>query len=139
MATQPNQVSIGEAVDFAWSAYRRHWRLFTGVLLAMMPPASHTKGTTITARPTKQQPQKTAFQIFLATGTRGQLAASCRAGFIDPGGVADDDAVPMLPSLVIAYSPLPTGSAVPETRRTISLATTLVARVITSSSRASSA
>lgn len=31
-----NQISIGEAVDFAWSAYGRRWRLFTSVLLAML-------------------------------------------------------------------------------------------------------
>jgi hypothetical protein len=31
-----NQISIGEAVDFAWSAYRRRWRLFTSVVLAML-------------------------------------------------------------------------------------------------------
>jgi hypothetical protein len=36
VATGRNQVSIGEAVDFAWSAYRRRWRLFTSVLLAML-------------------------------------------------------------------------------------------------------
>jgi hypothetical protein len=36
VATGRNQVSIGEAVDFAWSAYRRRWRLLTGVLLAML-------------------------------------------------------------------------------------------------------
>jgi hypothetical protein len=36
VATGRNQISIGEAVDFAWSAYRRRWRLFTSVLLAML-------------------------------------------------------------------------------------------------------
>jgi hypothetical protein len=36
VATRRNQISIGEAVDFAWSAYGKHWRLFTGVLLAML-------------------------------------------------------------------------------------------------------
>ncbi len=36
MATGRNQISIGEAVDFAWSAYRRRWSLFTGVLVAML-------------------------------------------------------------------------------------------------------
>ena len=36
MAIGRNQISIGEAVDFAWSAYRRRWRLFTSVLLAML-------------------------------------------------------------------------------------------------------
>jgi hypothetical protein len=36
VATGRNQISIGEAVDFAWSAYLRRWRLFTSVLLAML-------------------------------------------------------------------------------------------------------
>jgi hypothetical protein len=36
VATGRHQVSIGEAIDFAWPAYRRRWRLFTGVLLAML-------------------------------------------------------------------------------------------------------
>jgi hypothetical protein len=36
VATGRNQISIGEAVDFAWSAYRRRWRLLTGVLVAML-------------------------------------------------------------------------------------------------------
>jgi len=36
VATRRNQISIGEAVDFAWSAYRRRWRLLIGVLLAML-------------------------------------------------------------------------------------------------------
>ncbi len=36
METGRNQISIGEAVDFAWSAYRRRWRLLTGVLVAMI-------------------------------------------------------------------------------------------------------
>jgi hypothetical protein len=36
VATGRNQISIGEAVDFAWSAYRRRWCLFTSVLLAML-------------------------------------------------------------------------------------------------------
>jgi hypothetical protein len=31
-----NRISIREAVDFAWSAYGRRWRLFTSVLLAML-------------------------------------------------------------------------------------------------------
>jgi len=31
-----NQISIGEAVDFAWSAYGKRWRLLTSVLLAML-------------------------------------------------------------------------------------------------------
>ncbi len=35
-ATRRYQISISEAVDFAWSAYRRRWRLLTGVLLAML-------------------------------------------------------------------------------------------------------
>ena len=30
------QISISEAVSFAWSAYGRRWRLFTSVLLAML-------------------------------------------------------------------------------------------------------
>src|ERR1700687_4045812 len=30
------QISIGEVVDCAWSAYGRHWRLFASVLLAML-------------------------------------------------------------------------------------------------------
>ena len=110
-----------------------------GTALTMTPPASHASGTMITASATRQQPQKTAFQIFLRAGTAGQSAASCRVGFSEPGGVPDDDAVPMLPMLLMAYRPLPTGSAVPDTRRTSSLATTLVARVMISSTRASSA
>ena len=36
MATRRNQISIGEAFGFAWSAYMGCWRLFTGVLLAML-------------------------------------------------------------------------------------------------------
>jgi hypothetical protein len=36
VATGRNQISIGEAVDFAWSAYLRRWRLFISVLLAML-------------------------------------------------------------------------------------------------------
>jgi hypothetical protein len=36
VATRRNQISIGEAVDFAWSAYRRRWGPFTGVLVAML-------------------------------------------------------------------------------------------------------
>jgi hypothetical protein len=34
--TGRNQINIGQAVDFAWSAYRAHRRLFTGVLGAML-------------------------------------------------------------------------------------------------------
>lgn len=36
MATGRNQISFGEAVDFAWSAYRRRWRLLGVVLVAML-------------------------------------------------------------------------------------------------------
>jgi hypothetical protein len=36
VATRRNQISINEAVGFAWSGYKRRWRLFTGVLLAML-------------------------------------------------------------------------------------------------------
>ena len=35
-----------------------------GTARTMMPPASHTSGTMIAAKPTKQSAQKTAFQIF---------------------------------------------------------------------------
>ncbi len=76
---------------------------------------------------------------FLPTGTSASRDESCRAAFSDPGGETDDEAVPMLSMRVIGYRPLPTGSAVPDTRRTISRATTLVASVMTSSTRASSA
>jgi hypothetical protein len=34
--TGRNQINIAEAVDFAWSAYRAHWRLLTGILGAMV-------------------------------------------------------------------------------------------------------
>jgi hypothetical protein len=36
VATGRNQISIGAAIDFAWFAYRRRWRLFSSVLLAML-------------------------------------------------------------------------------------------------------
>jgi uncharacterized membrane protein len=36
VGTGRNQINIAEAVHFAWSAYRAHWRLFTGVLGAML-------------------------------------------------------------------------------------------------------
>src|ERR1700722_11494940 len=105
----------------------------------MTPPASHTNGTTIAARATKQQPQKIAFQIFLRTGTLGQSSLPWRSGFYDPGGVIDDDAAATLPMLLMAYNPLTTGGAAPDSRRTSSRAPTLVTRVMTSSTKASSA
>src|SRR5215472_1548117 len=76
-----------------------------GTALAMTPMASQRQGAITAARPTKQAPQKIAFQIFLRAGTAGQPAASCRGGFSDPGGVAADDALPMLPMLVITWPP----------------------------------
>src|SRR6202020_2595184 len=96
-----------------------------------MPPlASHTRGAMIRARPRKQPPQKIAFQTFLRAGTPGQSSGPGGAGLSDPGGVTDEEAVPRLPMLLMAYRPLPTGSAVPDTRRIISLPITLVRRVM---------
>src|SRR5579863_3291367 len=76
-----------------------------GTAFTMTPPASHTSGTTIAARPRKQRPQNTAFQIFLAADTRGQSSGSCRVCLNVPGGVTDADSLLMLPILVIAYRP----------------------------------
>lgn len=36
MAPSRNQISIGKAVNFAWSSYWKRWRLFAGVLIAML-------------------------------------------------------------------------------------------------------
>jgi hypothetical protein len=36
VVVRPNRFSIGQAVDFAWSTYRRRWLLLTGVLVVTL-------------------------------------------------------------------------------------------------------
>ncbi|HXZ76474.1 MAG TPA: hypothetical protein VEH31_37170 [Streptosporangiaceae bacterium] len=88
-----------------------------------------TIGTPAAAGPMRRPAHQLAFQIF--------RPAACRAGCGERGGVTHDDAVPTTPLLFIAIAcrPLPTGSAAPDTRLTISLAATLVARVMIMSTR----
>ena len=110
-----------------------------GTARTMMPPASHTRGTTIAARPTKHSAQKIAFQIFLARGTAGQSPDRYRDGVEIPVSAPTPPGRPFCRDCSWLHSPLPTGSAVPDTRRTISRAATLVSSVMTSRTSASSA
>ncbi len=107
-----------------------HWK--TGTARAMTPPASHTVGTTITARQAAQATQNPALEIFLRIGIAGQ-------SWLPTVGPTPGGADEVLPGWLIAYSPLPTGSAVPDTRRTSSRAATFALSVMTMSTRASSA
>ena len=78
------------------------------------------------------QAQKTALPIFLLTGMCGQAGCVPVAGrTVGPVGVRRWRRYrPGCPGCSWLHSPLPTGSAVPETRRTSNRATTLVASVM---------